>query len=272
MNTIQIPETIEEVKGRLGGIERLLTAKEWERAAIVYAWTYEPGSGRTIPGKMSDPTLYTVREFTNLGIQGLRGTNAVYRYRRAWEEAIRQHGVAPVSPGDEAELPKAPFPENTDLAGNVNERSIVERVTADPELAKAVVRQAIESSPEVSKSVEEAFVRKASRDHALKAKVDAAYSEYNVTPAMPNHGRIIPSAGIGVGSSLVVAVEGFRSDVLALADTLRSLEGDPQRTTLAHEEIDAIERAKRTLDGYADTFREAVGIRRDDVFARLMGS
>ena len=35
MNTIHIPKTMKEMENHLNGVERLLTAKKWERAAIV---------------------------------------------------------------------------------------------------------------------------------------------------------------------------------------------------------------------------------------------
>lgn len=38
-----IPETIEQATESLTGLERLLTAKQWERAAIVYAFTRNGG-------------------------------------------------------------------------------------------------------------------------------------------------------------------------------------------------------------------------------------
>ena len=39
MVQVHIPATIEEAKANLDGLGKLLTAKEWERAAIVYAFS-----------------------------------------------------------------------------------------------------------------------------------------------------------------------------------------------------------------------------------------
>jgi hypothetical protein len=43
---VQIPTSIDGAIDALNGIEELLTAREWERAAIVYAFTREDGHGR----------------------------------------------------------------------------------------------------------------------------------------------------------------------------------------------------------------------------------
>jgi hypothetical protein len=103
---IQIPKTIEAAKAELGGIDALLTAKGWQRAAIVYAFT------RNGQGERSDLTSaesrrgsLTISEFAALGIKGLTGRDTVRLYRDLWAE----HGQ-PAGPGDSVELPDLPFP------------------------------------------------------------------------------------------------------------------------------------------------------------------
>lgn len=118
-----IPSTIEEVTQRLEGLDALLTAKEWEKAAIVYAFTYE---GRPGPRSVKNVTdLYTITDFAKEGIVGLESKPTVIFYRNCWKKAI-EDGVAPdgIVPGDRVELPSVeahgeagkfpPIPRGTD--------------------------------------------------------------------------------------------------------------------------------------------------------------
>ena len=92
MAQVTIPASIDEATTSLNGLGQLLKAKEWERAAIVYAFT-----------RMDVHTLST-REFAALGITGLTDKNTVSEYRRAWESAMAD-GAPDVKPGDTITLP-----------------------------------------------------------------------------------------------------------------------------------------------------------------------
>lgn len=85
----------------LEGIEGLLIAKEWEKAAIVYAFSGD-GSGPAI------------KAFANQGITGLRGTETVRRYRTSWQNSIDAGLSKPVRPGDRVDLPDAAWIEVAD--------------------------------------------------------------------------------------------------------------------------------------------------------------
>jgi len=89
-----IPDTIEGVAG-------LLTARKWEKAAIVYAWTL-PQQGRRTSRKTAGS--YGIEEFAGLGIAGLRSPRSVEAYRAAWVWAIESGWTEPVDPGDEIDL------------------------------------------------------------------------------------------------------------------------------------------------------------------------
>lgn len=103
---IKIP-TPDELGDRLGGIDRLLTAKTWERAAIVFAYTTNEGKGgRQNPA----PPKMTMREFARQGYAGLSSNKTVERYRAAWVTAIDNRWTTAVWPGDVVELPDQPFP------------------------------------------------------------------------------------------------------------------------------------------------------------------
>lgn len=113
MTKIKIP-TADELADRLAGLDRLLTAKRWERAAIVWAFTTNDGPGR--PQKMAENSHFpvTMDTFAGLNFAGLTERRIVARYRDAWQDAIDQGKAKEVHPGDTVELPDLPWPPQTD--------------------------------------------------------------------------------------------------------------------------------------------------------------
>lgn len=103
---ITIP-TADRLRNRLEGVDRLLTATTWERAAIVYAFT-EPGNARN--SNPPKPPKMTLAAFARQGFAGLSSVRTVERYRLAWTDAIEAGWVGEVKPGQEVELPDQPFP------------------------------------------------------------------------------------------------------------------------------------------------------------------
>jgi hypothetical protein len=98
---VRIPLTIEEAGSRLDSIDGLVTARQWERAAIVWAFTYE-GVNRFSALKV---TRYTIRQFAALRRHGLATQNSVRSYRSAWKRAMDEAGAADLKPGDYYEAP-----------------------------------------------------------------------------------------------------------------------------------------------------------------------
>lgn len=109
MTTIKIPDEDRLIE-ELNGIGSLLVAREWHRAAVVYAFT---GIGGPRNSAQPDWPRRTILEFTRLGIKGLTTPKSVRRYRRAWELAIENGWAPPVDAGDTVDLPEEPFPEWT---------------------------------------------------------------------------------------------------------------------------------------------------------------
>lgn len=98
---INIPASIEDATERLTGIESLLTAQRWERAAIVAAFVrLNDGPGR--PPGTSNGVHFSIRDFAELRINGLRSHMTVQTYVNRWLEA--NEGVYP-EPGDAVFLP-----------------------------------------------------------------------------------------------------------------------------------------------------------------------
>lgn len=99
---IHIPASIDEAVARLEPLGRLLTAKEWERAAIVFAHT-EPQQGRRNLGDNS-PKL-SIADFAALGIVGLKSRDSVRFYHQRWAEAMKLGHAGNAVPGGKVKLP-----------------------------------------------------------------------------------------------------------------------------------------------------------------------
>lgn len=108
MTEIRIPADLETVKQAMD-FNRLLVAKEWERAAIVYAFTGVGGPRNTPYHHPPEPKV-TIQEFARLDFSGLTTVKAVKRYRRAWSWAMNEGLVPEVEPGDVVVVPDIPFP------------------------------------------------------------------------------------------------------------------------------------------------------------------
>ena len=107
MSTIHLPETIDQAIIQLTGVESLLTATEWERAAIVFTFTeLAEGKGKNLNASSS----ISVVDFAAKGIAGLKSKDTVRRYHELWAE----HGDTSIQPGDQAELPTVTFPTSPD--------------------------------------------------------------------------------------------------------------------------------------------------------------
>jgi hypothetical protein len=135
---INVPKTVKEAQAALSDLDDLITAKEWSRAAIVWAFTEQRQGRRSdlagVPAKLS------VTEFAKLGIHGLRDRGTVVAYREAWEWAVINHGAPDHVPGDRIELPDIEWPGRQDGSG---QRRYVE---ADPSaLARAMGRGKIDA-------------------------------------------------------------------------------------------------------------------------------
>lgn len=106
---VRIPTELAVLRERLNGLGRLLTARKWERAAIVYAFT-EPGEIGRGRWYKPDPPRMHIREFAAQGFVGLTTNKAVSRYRDAWITAIDNGWASPVKAGQLVRLPAKPFP------------------------------------------------------------------------------------------------------------------------------------------------------------------
>lgn len=151
--SIQIPASLDDAKTALNGIGALLTAKQWERAAIVFAFTQpQAGGARTV----GDQGQLSLRQFAELGIAGLRSPDRVSAYRSVWQTAVDQGQATAAIPGKKVDLPALPWEDYfLDPAPTaVVQRSAFRAVVADPDQFRAALRDA----PEVAEALAQRVV------------------------------------------------------------------------------------------------------------------
>lgn len=138
---VQIPASVDEAVDKLGSLGKLLTAKEWERAAILAAFVeVRETTGRPAETR-GTPRFENPRQFAKRGIVGLRDDKTVARYVKAWMNEV---GVRPVS-GTEVTLPTTPFPSDSYTGSDTGKGSQVEAVVKSnaPAVAKALADSAV---------------------------------------------------------------------------------------------------------------------------------
>lgn len=149
MSSIKIPRSIDAATKRLVGIDSLLMATEWERAAIVAAFVRL--NARPGPKDGSELTHLTPKAFAQLGVTGLRSHNTVTRYVQAW---LDQQGSYP-EPGRTVSLPTVVFPSESAGTGEptggrprATMDEIVERVRTDESYAIKLTAAIAHAKPE----------------------------------------------------------------------------------------------------------------------------
>ena len=99
-----IPETLEDVTGKLNGLSSLLVASEWYRAAVLSAWI-ERGTNQYTKVPVENST--SISDFARMGIRGFKSRDTIIHYLAAWKST----GLPKPNLGDEIDLPDIPFPE-----------------------------------------------------------------------------------------------------------------------------------------------------------------
>lgn len=194
MSRIVLPSSVDEAVASLDGIAGLLTAKEWERAAIVVAFTTD---GR---GKNGSSTVLNCIEFAALGIKGLKSDKTVRNLRKAWESA---GGDLNIKPGDTVTLPTADW--GTHYKSDYRVGDYNARVTVTQ------VAEAIRTSPEIA---EAAF--------AALEEIEDHYDEQDYNPPARKKSQHKPVSEDDTESPVTVAAE-IASDIAQinkLADQL----------------------------------------------------
>jgi hypothetical protein len=140
--TFSIP-TETELTDRLAGLERLMTAKKWERAAIVYAFTTNVRKRTDLHPEVGFPV--SMGRFAKLGFSGLTSKDTVARYRAAWQMAIDEGQAEKTVPGQtNVPLPTIAYPGYPDKVDGMTQTRLKRAIQADPqsaEVARAVLKE-----------------------------------------------------------------------------------------------------------------------------------
>jgi hypothetical protein len=211
---IVIPRTIEQAKRTLAEVGGLLTAKEWERAAIVYAFT-KPGTGGRRVTAASTPQL-TFRAFADLKISGLRTEKAVGAYHSAWADAIKD-GAVESKPGKTVTLPTHEFPayrENHDPTAS--ERNVRMAIKQDPTVLVRAMRSGADEDIE---AVAEAMAE-AQTDPLVHEKV--AEKVIAKTTHIPRHQKAPGTDWSKVARAVVMNHSRADTELDNLIDSLKS--------------------------------------------------
>jgi hypothetical protein len=154
---VQVPATLDEMVRSLGGLERLLTATQWERAAIVYAFT-TPSQGKRAdlsPKREKWPMAFA--DFAALKIKGLGKPDTVAEYHAAWQRAVDAGWTTKAKPGKTVLLPSQAWSGRQDTDGQRRyadvsspaaiTKAAVTLAATDPEFARAVAKGVGEAQP-----------------------------------------------------------------------------------------------------------------------------
>jgi hypothetical protein len=188
-----IPKTIEGAASRLDRLGGIVTASEWERAAIVFAFTEPVGQGkRTDLGNV--PEVMSYGQFAGLNIHGLRDHKTVKVYHDAWASAVektkrkRNGRVYPVSPGDPFVAPDLEWPPTGHTTG-----SFEKQLAGKSPEAKAEIASKLLAEPDVAPAVKvpaEKIKADYKADPKVRSKVDEAREERIQDLASKSRGKI----------------------------------------------------------------------------------
>lgn len=285
MTTIKIP-TAEQLNVALGGLDRLLTAKEWERAAIVYAFTTNEDKGGR-PENLSDRGQVSfpasISAFAGLGFAGLLKRQTVAMYRSRWQDAIDQGLASPVSPGDEIELPDVEWPPTrTGTDGDAKVESRIQKVTeylSDPEVrgdervAEVVAKVAATQDPERRvQQVREALADPVVAEEVMSdvaTRVHADRASDSARGSMEGRARARNDADPVVsGLDRTIAVAHLLEHINRIPERIEALPAVAELTT---EQRESISQAAGQMIGYASRIRDLLASGDVDWDAELKG-
>lgn len=284
-----IPKTLEQATTRLTSLGEIVTASEWERAAIVYAFTEAPGQGKRTDLSTSREVL-SFEQFAKLKIHGLRSRDTVKLYRDRWTEAIeltkrkRNGRVYPVSPGDPFIAPDLEWPPSGHTTGSFDKQlagksveqkaEIVDQLLSDEKVAQAYVEEPQEPEKAPRKSVDKvvstAVKSRPKSAIAASQAIDEKIAE-DEAKVKPKKGRVIKDDFATSTADLENAVVAFRAAKRALQSVLRYAVDIRGLGQFEGQARDAVLTEAESVQMVLDAIREAAqGKSMDDELAALL--
>ena len=104
---MNIPKNIKAAGAKLLKLDGIVTASEWERAAIVYAFTEEGTPGRH---HSANNSRLNFTQFSKLGIVGLKSKDTVSKFHANWQAAVDAGEALPVGHADPFVEPDLEYP------------------------------------------------------------------------------------------------------------------------------------------------------------------
>jgi len=195
-----------------------------------------------------------------------------------WQDAINRGVAQPVAPGESVNVPDEPYPMNPvrnpvhdaflkDADPEDTKRVIVERMKDNPALANAVVREAIDTVPEVAERMENDFVQQAARDPKL---LDRIFNEMPEPRREPVY-EVMPRAVLGFGAEVYGRVRDCTPLLQGYLATLDQRKGRPYLDEEIQEELDALRKSRGLIEEYESALRSKKSTEYDATFARLVG-
>ncbi len=198
MTRITIPTSLDEAVNTLGGVDALLTAKEWERAAIVAAFV----STSDGPGKRNVSSAISPVEFAALGLKGLSSANTVRHYVEAWKST----GLPQPRPGEKVDTPTSEFPSRKTKAQDVaGQPGAVAKALEDPRFAEKVAQRATPTAKQAvartmidDQALDDVYVKQKVRhavvthDAASESVSDAIHGSFNSTTLGQTFNAVTP--------------------------------------------------------------------------------
>jgi hypothetical protein len=226
--SIHIPSTLDEACERLASIEGIMTARNWERAAIVSAFT-------TNNPVAENRHKIGFRQFAERGLSGLSNHETVKRYHDAWQSAISEGKAKPVSPGEPVEVPDMEWPPRNGHLNeitDVDQREAIEREaeaagTSADQVARvrksgAAIVAAIKADPRIAEMADRALderltqVQRVEREQRkteqAERKARADNADWTVEEAYTLAIKHLLNAGIEVRKALRLVTAQARHD------------------------------------------------------------
>lgn len=168
-----VPDSIEDAVLNLKGLGELITASEWRRAALVWAFTHEGRGHFASSDEKSPDGTDTISQFADRKIQGLKTRDTVRAYRKAWKQAIEDGIACDVKPGDNIQLPDAEWSNyypgdyrKGKPGGRVGTENVATAIKADPAVREAAYQalQEVEAA-EADETLAETRAKKGKSKH-----------------------------------------------------------------------------------------------------------